>query len=122
MMYQVQPFCRGCIFILLLIVCAVYRILTGSNLLFWAYIPACIWLWFYFKGLKIYITSESIIRRTGNIISHTLIIKQQNISAVNCLTVLPFLPGIIRLHYMGDSLYIFGLNGSQIKTMSDAIK
>ena len=120
-MYSVQPFCRYCIYLLLLVVCAAYKILSGSNLLFWAYIPFCIWLWFYFKGLKIQVTQNSIIKKTGSIMRRRLVIKRRAISCVKSLTIRPMLPGLLRVYYMGENIYLIGLNGAQIKSIVDIL-
>lgn len=117
-MYTTQPICRLCFYILVVLAAVAYYVITADRFIFWLVIPACIWLRMYLLGLRIYSDKKYFIRSTGRITNRRIVIKKANVTAVSTLTLLPFLPGLLKIYFANGDVTIFGLNGRQIKLIA----
>lgn len=120
-MYKVLPFCKVLIMSIWFIILLVVRMFTEDITTMLLFIAFGIWLWLYLNGLNINIDENYIIKRSGRILNRSKHIMIKNILELEIITLLPVLPGVIRIVYPGQTVTFFGFTGRQLKSIEENI-
>lgn len=119
-MFKVLPRCRAVFFALGRAAAALAAIFT-DRIFFIIVSGFGIWFQLYLKGLEIYTEGNFLIKRTGNIFRRKTILTVKNISWLQILIVHPLLPGVMKISYPGETVYIIGLSAGQLSLLENRI-
>ncbi|MBR5520446.1 MAG: hypothetical protein IKU54_00460 [Oscillospiraceae bacterium] len=82
---------------------------------------AGVWVQFYFSGLMVYRQGGCIIKKSGNLIKRKTVIVAGNICWFQVVLLGAGLPGIMKIVYPHQKVYIIGYTGRQLEALAGVI-
>ncbi len=101
--------------------CGVLRIFTRDPGVFILFIAAGIWLQLYLAGQYIVAENHCLVKYSGRLFRRKTVILMKNICWVQTMVFRPWLPGIMKIVYPHQNVYLIGLTGRQLETLCRSV-